>query len=99
MRRRTLEVAHVLLLVEAGGLIPEGVDNVVDLGGLVLVRLLGLLSGSVGANVYRANRAVSPAVSHISPKIPPPLKPVRPQWPVLKIEGDGDTHQLRHRPR
>lgn len=48
----TLEVRKVGLLVERGGLETESRDNVVDLCGLVVKSLLGLLSGSVGTSVY-----------------------------------------------
>ncbi len=49
--QRTLEVGEVALLVEGGGLQAEGVDDVVDLGDLVLEGLLGLLGGGVGTGV------------------------------------------------
>jgi hypothetical protein len=47
----TLEVGEVALLVEAGGLKTERVDNVVDLDFGILNALLGLLSGSIGTGV------------------------------------------------
>lgn len=47
----TLEVGQVALLVEAGGLETERVDNVVDLDLGILNTLVGLLSGSVGTGV------------------------------------------------
>jgi len=50
---RTLEVREVGLLVEAGALQTERVDDVVDLDGLILNTLLGLLGGGVGANVLK----------------------------------------------
>ena len=48
---RTLEVGHICLLVELGRLKTEGVDDVVDLDGLVLDTLISLLGGGVGTNV------------------------------------------------
>lgn len=48
---RTLEVGQVALLVEAGGLETERVDDVVDLDLGILETLLGLLSGSIGTGV------------------------------------------------
>lgn len=47
----TLEISKVGLLVEAGALETERMDDVVDLDDLILEGLLSLLSGSVGANV------------------------------------------------
>lgn len=47
----TLEVGQVALLVEAGGLKTERVDNVVDLDIGILNTLVGLLSGSIGTGV------------------------------------------------
>lgn len=49
----TLEVGQVALLVEAGGLETERVDDVVDLDLGILNTLVGLLSGSVGTSVYK----------------------------------------------
>ncbi len=49
----TLEVSQVTLLVEAGGLETERVDDVVDLDLGILKTLVGLLSGSVGTSVYK----------------------------------------------
>lgn len=49
----TLEVSQVALLVEAGGLETERVDDVVDLDLGILKTLVGLLSGSVGTSVYK----------------------------------------------
>jgi hypothetical protein len=51
-KQLTLEVGEVALLVEAGGLETERVDDVVDLDLGILKTLLGLLSGSVGTGVY-----------------------------------------------
>ena len=48
----TLEVSKVGLLVEAGALETERVDDVVDLDDLILEGLLSLLGGGVGANVW-----------------------------------------------
>jgi len=66
---RTLEVGQVALLVERSALETERVDNVVDLDGRVLQGLLGLLSGRVGADVWRSTLAavgfLSRAGSHI----------------------------------
>jgi hypothetical protein len=47
----TLEMGEVLLLVVAGALETERMDDVVDLDLLVLNSLLGLLGGRIGANV------------------------------------------------
>lgn len=49
----TLKVGQVALLVEAGGLKTERVNDVVDLDLGILKTLFGLLSGSVGTGVYR----------------------------------------------
>lgn len=48
----TLQVVHVGLLVEAGLLKGEGVNDVVDLHFLVINILFLFLGGSVGANVW-----------------------------------------------
>jgi hypothetical protein len=45
-------MCEVALLVELGLLETERVDNVVDLLDGILDTLLGLLGGSVGANIY-----------------------------------------------
>lgn len=47
----TLEVSKVTLLVEAGALETERVNNVVDLDGGILESLIGLFGGSVGAGI------------------------------------------------
>lgn len=47
----TLDVGGVTLLVEAGGLETERVDNVVDDGDTVLKGLIGLLSRGVGSDI------------------------------------------------
>lgn len=48
----TLEVGHVRLLVEAGALEAERVNNVVDLN-LSVVDIIGsLLSRSIGTGIY-----------------------------------------------
>lgn len=47
----TLEVGEEALLVERGALETERVDDVVDLDGLVIKILGGLLGGSVGTSV------------------------------------------------
>jgi hypothetical protein len=49
--RLTLQVGEIPLLVEGRLLQTERVDDVVDLNGLVLKSLLGLLGGRVGADV------------------------------------------------
>jgi hypothetical protein len=61
-KRRTLEVGKVGLLVELGALVAERVDDVVDLDGLVLDTLVGLLSRSVGTDVW-SDANVRPLVS------------------------------------
>jgi hypothetical protein len=48
-----LEVREVRLLVEGGALQTERVDDVVDLDGLILKTLLGLLGGGVGTSVLK----------------------------------------------
>lgn len=48
---RTLEVGEVALLVEAGLVQAEGVDDVDDLVLVVLDGLLGLLGGSIATGV------------------------------------------------
>lgn len=50
-KQLTLEVGQVALLVEAGGLETERVDDVVDLDLGILNALVGLLGGSVGTSV------------------------------------------------
>jgi hypothetical protein len=47
----TLEIGQVPLLIERRRLETERVHNVVDLDGLVLDALLGLLGGGVGTSV------------------------------------------------
>lgn len=54
-----LEVGQVALLVEAGGLETEGVDDVVDQGDVVIQSLVGLLGGSVGTDVWDCVRWLS----------------------------------------
>lgn len=49
----TLEVSQKGLLVEAGGLETERVNNVVDLDRLVFEGLLSLLGGGVGTDVWK----------------------------------------------
>ncbi len=49
--RRTLQVYAIALLVKVGRLEVEGVENVVDLLGGIIKRLLGILTGSVGTGV------------------------------------------------
>ena len=49
MGMTNLEVGEIGLLVEGGLLETEGVDDVVNLRRTLLKRLLGLLSGGVGA--------------------------------------------------
>ena len=43
-----LEISQIGLLIESGGLEPEGVDDIVDLSGTVFEGLLLVLSGGVG---------------------------------------------------
>ena len=50
-RLHTLEVGEVALLVERGALETERVDDIVDLGDLVIEILSSLLGGSVGTDV------------------------------------------------
>jgi hypothetical protein len=56
---RTLEVNQIALLVKAGRLKTERVDDAVDLDGGILKLLLGLLSRGVGTSVYNMNTPVS----------------------------------------
>jgi len=50
-KNHTLEVGKIRLLIERSALEAERVNDVVHLDGLVLNTLLGLLSGSVGADI------------------------------------------------
>jgi len=57
-------MAKIRLLVELGGLKTERVDNVVDLDSSVLNALVGLLSGSVGADVYLIPSVIWQQIKH-----------------------------------
>ena len=64
MRKHTLEVGEIRLLVELRGLKPESVDDVVDLGGRIIELLRSLLGRGVGTDICAT---ATPSVSTFCP--------------------------------